>query len=90
MGERSTIKGFCGWVSDFSMKSMEMQDTYHPSVAGSRVGTVMRQILGQDLLTPYPARRNTVCCAANLFHLQINEANNPPHSDEESVNVMHM
>lgn len=33
----------------------------------------------QDLLTPpSPARRNPVCSAANLFHLQIYEASNPP------------
>lgn len=44
----------------------------------------------QDLLTPSPAQRNPVYYAANLFHLQIYEASNPPHFDEESVDIMHM
>lgn len=45
----------------------------------------------QDLLAPPSlARRNPVRSAANLFHLRIYEASNPPHFDEKSVDVLHM
>lgn len=93
MGERSTLIGFSGWVSDFSMKSMEMQDIYVSSKR-RRIKSRDRNstnLATQDLLTlPSPARRNLVCSTANLFHLQIYEASNPPHFDEKSVDVMHM
>lgn len=93
IGERSTLKGFSGWVSDFSTKSMEMQDT---DVSSKRRRIKSRDrnatnLATQDLLTPpSPARRNPVCSTANLFHLQIYEASNPSHFDEKSVDIMHM